>query len=31
MNGGFDWVSLVTAILGFVMQLFTALADMFGW
>lgn len=31
MNGGFDWVSLVMGILGFVIQLLGVLADIFGW
>jgi hypothetical protein len=31
MSSEFDWVSLVTGILGFVAQLLIALADIFGW
>ncbi len=31
MSSGFDWVSLVAGILGFVVQLLFALADIFGW
>jgi len=31
MSGGFDWVTLVTQILAFVIQLLLSLADIFGW
>ena len=31
MDGGFDWVYLVTGILGFVAQLLFALSGIFGW
>lgn len=31
MSGGFDWVSLVLAILSFVANLLTGLAGVFDW
>ena len=31
MDAGFDWVYLVTGILGFVAQLLLVFSDIFGW